>query len=295
MLKLCIKNYFKSFKHIFTPLGTMFLGLLLGLSVLVPGMIVALDSLIDGVEELSEGVNLDFGKLWEQLRVAIAALDWNNPEDALQTALSSEWINEVLTQSLNLILGSDFSNFSEQIKTLIDTFVSSVELLFFLLLLFFIMGFIIGFILTRFFIRRNIAKRSLWKWFLSTIINAVLSVGMVFAVIILFSVWKPSAFFSTLLLLILQSIISLLSSYFLYAYKKVKLTDVLNIKNTGFYLLGNTLILLFSIILLLIAIIINALMGAFVGLAIFEITLCVMSMNSESYVISLVKKESSIS
>ncbi len=290
MLKLCIINYFKSFKYIFTPLGTMFLGLLLGLSVLIPGTIVALDSLINEVKELGEGVNLDFGKLWEQLREAITALNWDNPGDAFQIMLSSEWINEVIMESLNLILGSDFSMFSEQLQRIIDTFVSSMGTLFFILIFFFIIGFIIGFILTRFFIRRNIAKRTLWKWFLSVLINAALSVGMVFGVIIFYSFWKPSAVFSALLLLIIQSVLSLIGAYYLYAYKKVKLTNVLNIKNTGFYLLGNTLILILSIIFSLIALLINGMMGAFVALAIFEILLCVMTMNAESYVQNLMKK-----
>lgn len=268
----------------------MFLGLLLGLSVLIPGTIVALDSLINEVKELGEGVNLDFGKLWEQLRVAITALNWDNPGDAFQIMLSSEWINEVIMESLNLILGSEFSMFSEQLQRITDTFVSSMGTLFFILIFFFIIGFIIGFILTRFFIRRNIAKRTLWKWFLSVLINAALSVGMVFGVIIFYSFWKPSAVFSALLLLIIQSVLSLIGAYYLYAYKKVKLTNVLNIKNTGFYLLGNTLILILSIIFSLIALLINGMMGAFVALAIFEILLCVMTMNAESYVQNLMKK-----
>lgn len=268
----------------------MFLGLLLGLSILIPGTIVALDSLINEVKELGEGVNLDFGKLWEQLRVAITALNWDNPGDAFQIMLSSEWINEVIMESLNLILGSEFSMFSEQLQRITDTFVSSMGTLFFILIFFFIIGFIIGFILTRFFIRRNIAKRTLWKWFLSVLINAALSVGMVFGVIIFYSFWKPSAVFSALLLLIIQSVLSLIGAYYLYAYKKVKLTNVLNIKNTGFYLLGNTLILILSIIFSLIALLINGMMGAFVALAIFEILLCVMTMNAESYVQNLMKK-----
>lgn len=289
MLKQCLKNFFKSFKHFFTPLGTMFLGLLLGLSVLIPGTIAAIGQLVDGVKGLAEGVNLDFGELWEQLRVAITALNWDHPGDALQTMLSSEWINDVLTQSLSAILGSDFATFAEQIKALIDTFVTNMGALLFILIVFFVIGFIAGFMLTKFFIRRNIARRSLWKWFLSTVINAVLSVGVLVAAIALYSVWKPSVFFSVLLLLIVASIASLIESYLVYAYKKVEFTKVLNIKNTGFYLLGNVLIFVFSIIFSVIAILINVLMGAFVALAIIEIALCVITMNAESYVQGLVE------
>ncbi len=34
MIKQGIKNYFKSLKYFFTPLGTMFLGMMLGFSIL---------------------------------------------------------------------------------------------------------------------------------------------------------------------------------------------------------------------------------------------------------------------
>ena len=79
MLKQCLLNFFKSFKHFFTPLGTMFLALLAGLSVLIPGAFAATNALVDNVKEIAEGVNLDFGTLWEQLRLTITALDWNDP------------------------------------------------------------------------------------------------------------------------------------------------------------------------------------------------------------------------
>ena len=57
----------------------MFLGLLAGLSVLIPGAFAATNALIDNIKEIAAGVNLDFGTLWEQLRLEITALDWNDP------------------------------------------------------------------------------------------------------------------------------------------------------------------------------------------------------------------------
>lgn len=289
MLKQGLKNYFRSLKHFFTPLGTMFLGLLLGLSVFIPGTVSAVNALIDDVKELAAGVNLDFGALWDKLRAAISALDWSDPVNALETMLSGEWINEVLTESLSAILGEDFSTFAGEIALLIDTFTVNMVALTIVWLFFFIVSFIAGFMLTKFFIRRNIAKRSLWKWLLASVINALLTVALIIVIVCLYALWKPSAIFSAILLFVLPSVFSLASAYLVYAFKKVKFSKVLNLKNTGFYLLGNVLILLISGIFTVVAVAINALMGAFVGLAIFEIALCVMGMNADSYVQELIK------
>lgn len=288
MLKQCLVNFFKSFKHFFTPLGTMFLGLLAGFSVLIPGTLAATNALVDNVKEIAAGVNLDFGTLWEQLRLAITALDWDDPFASIKTMFSAEWIDKTLTDSLTLVLGADFATFAEKVQTIIGTFTDQILACVFVFSFLFVIGFIVGFILLKFFIRRNMAKRSLWKWLLSSLLNAVLPLGLAVVIVILFGLWKPSALFTVLLSVIIMSVYSLTQAYLVYGYKKVKFSEVLNVKNAGLYLAGNLLILLISFVISILAILLNVFAGIFVGLAILGIALCVMSMNAESYVQGLV-------
>lgn len=288
MLKQCLVNFFKSFKHFFTPLGTMFLGLLAGFSVLIPGTLAATNALVDNVKEIAAGVNLDFGTLWEQLRLAITALDWDDPFASIQTMFSAEWIDKTLTDSLTLVLGADFATFAEKVQTIIGTFTDQILACVFVFSFLFVIGFIVGFILLKFFIRRNMAKRSLWKWLLSSLLNAVLPLGLAVVIVILFGLWKPSALFTVLLSVIIMSVYSLTQAYLVYGYKKVKFSEVLNVKNAGLYLAGNLLILLISFVISILAILLNVFAGIFVGLAVLGIALCVMSMNAESYVQGLV-------
>lgn len=292
MLKNSLKNYFISFRHFFTPLGTMFLGMMLGFSVLIPGAIGALNGLIENIKLLADGVNLDFAVLWEEIRGNITALDWDDPFGVIQTMLSGEWITKVLNESLSVILGEDFNVFAEHIVNIINTFVVQIVACVFIFIAFFIIGFIAGFMLTKFFIRRNIAKRSLWKWILTGIINSFLTVGCLILCGVLYSMWQPSVFFSSLIMLVLSCIVALTEAYLVYGYKKVKFSAVLNVGNTGLYLLSNFLIFLISLVFMVIAVAINSLMGFFVGLAILEIALCVMDMNAVSFVQGLIGEQS---
>lgn len=287
MFKLCIKNYFKSFKHFFTPLGTMFLGLLLGISVLVPGVFAAINNLITEVKSLAEGVNFSFETFWQEIRTAVSALNWNDPETAIRTILDGQWLKDTLNQCISASTGVEFSAFTEQLRNLVDTFIAQIGALLVVFVVFFILSFIVGFCLVRFFIRRDIAKRSLWKWFLSTLVNSVLTVGTVLLVVTLYEMWKPSAIFSFILVTALSGVFALTQAYLVYAYKKVKFSQVLNFKNAGLYLLSNIPILTISLVIAAVAMWINTLMGVFVGLAILEIALCVISMNAESYVKNL--------
>lgn len=291
MFRKSIKNYFQCLKYFFIPLGTMFLGLLAGVSVLVPGVVSAVNSLVEGISLLSARVELDFTALWSELREIINGLDWDDPVSSMQTMLSVEWLNDTLTHSLNSVLGENISFFSDKMNELISTFVSEIVGCVSVFVFIFSIGFVIGFVLTKLFVRRNIAKRTIWKWFLTNITNAVLTVIMVISGTLFFAIWQPSAFISLLFILIISSIVSLLEAYLVYGRKKVNLCEIVNIKNVFKNITANILIFIISIIFIVITVRINVLMGIFVGLTIIEIAMCVINMNAESYVQGLLGKD----
>lgn len=259
-----------------------------------PGAIAAFHALIEGVEAIAEGVNLNLSVLWNNIFEIVKTLNWNDPVQALQTMLSSEWVDGVLTQILTEILGADFETFAEKISDLIETFISHLGACAFIFACMFVLGFIAGFMLTRFFIRRRIAKRSFWKWILTSAVNAVLTTALALLCVLLFALWKPSAFLSLLLALVLIGIFALTEAYLVYGYKKVGLTQVLNVKNIGKYLLVNTIIFLITLVFTVFAVAVNTLMGIFVGLSFLEIAVCVINMNAESFVQNMVVARTNI-
>ena len=82
----------------------------------------------------------------------------------------------------------------------------------------------------------------------------------------------------------------LVEAFLIHGRGVVPFKKVVNLKNVGAYLITNIMIFLIALSFSLIAIIINVLLGIFVGLSLFEIAFLVISMNAESYVKGLTEK-----
>ncbi len=284
MLKKGIQNYFISLKHFFTPLGTMFLGIMIGVSILVPGIYAAFTDLINDIKNLGSTLNLDFTILWNTLWDKILALDWNMPSEALEVLFSKDWMNQTLYEILSTLLGTDFEVFQTQIAASIENFTSAIVAYCIVFFVWWILGYIAGYILIRFLIRRTIAKRGIWKYIVSIGFSSILSVAMVVLLAFLYLLWKPSIFISFVCILGITGMFSLLLSYLVYGRGIVKLKHIVNVKNIGLYLLTSLLIFLIALAFSLIAAAINTLLGIFVALSLFEIAFLVISMNADSYV-----------
>lgn len=291
MIKNGIKNFFINLKYFFTPLGAMFLGIIIGVSFLIPGVMQAISSLVDGVKALGENLNLDFKVLWNMLWDQIVGLNWEMPNEALEVILSDDWLHRLLTSALETILGTDFEIFKLQIEELISSFMNMIQLSILSFILWWVLGYFLGFLLLKFLVRRNIARRKFAQYFLNVIINAVLSVALVVGCMILLTIWTPSIFITFVLIFLFIGFISLLSAFLVYGRKKIPFKKIVNIKNIGAYYLTIILILIIAGAITLLIVIINALLGLFVVLSVLAIAFLVISMNAESYVIEIVKKE----
>ena len=79
MIKQGIINFFKNLKYFFTPLGALALGLIFGLSVLIPGIISSVSTLANDVQTILSDTTIDFTALENSIISAIQSLDWSNP------------------------------------------------------------------------------------------------------------------------------------------------------------------------------------------------------------------------
>lgn len=291
MVKQGIKNYLSSLKYFFTPLGTMFLGMMIGFSVFIPAVSSAVSALIKGVQQLAANVNLDFNTLLGIVWSDVTALDWNDPLGAIGTILSNSWLHGVFTDALQSVLGTDFETFSNEVVTLISDFIGAITVAAVAFFVCWIIGFIAGFFVVRFQIRKDIAKRTLWKIMLAGALNSVLTTAYVMAALILFSMWGWSAIISLILLILFTAMFALFEAWLIHGRRKVTLKSIVNAKNAGLYALTSVIIFAISIVITVIACCINGLMGLFVGLAIVEIAIIVTDLNAESYVKSQVSAQ----
>lgn len=289
MIKQGIINFFKNLKYFFTPLGALALGLIFGLSVLIPGIISSVSTLANEVQTILSDTTIDFTALENSIISAIQSLDWGNPLDAIGTMLNSDWLVSTLNDCVDSFVEIT-EVYATQFNAAVNTFTHDIAISFAALIAFLVLGLIGGFFLTKWLIRRNIAKRSLWKFLLHSFVDSILSSTLVATCVWLISVWKPSIFISSVISVLLFGFISLLEAYIVHAWKKTDIKRIVNLKNIFQLFLTDAIILvLVGVFVQLIVLLTNTFAGLSVGIVLMEIAFIVIGLNAESYVKTIVK------
>ena len=103
MVKKGLKNYFKSFKYFFTPLGVIALGAVIGLSILIPGIMNSVKEMLTGVSDTVSETEINWGAAWNSLLDSVRALDWSKPDVAVSQMLDNDWITSALNGCVTAI------------------------------------------------------------------------------------------------------------------------------------------------------------------------------------------------
>jgi len=287
MVQQGLKNYFSNLKYFFTPLGTIALGVVIGLSILIPGVISSAADFFDEVKAIFSDTSMDFSALKQSILGAVQGLDWNDPVGAVRVMLSGEWISETLNScAAALIEGSEA--YTVQIDAAVFEFVAKFGSYILILIAFTVLGIIGGYFLLRWLIRRRIARRSILNFVLVTLIDSVLDATLVALCMWLMTLWTPSILFSGTVSVLLFGFISLFEAYFVHGRNKVEVKQIINIKNI--FKLAATNFLIFFVCMLMVYLAIgltNVIVGLFIGIALMEIAFVVISLNAEAYVKSL--------
>lgn len=282
MIKKGLKNYFINLKYYFTPLGVFALGVILSLAIALPVISSSVHGLVDFVTSLD--VKLDFSAFLHKILDAVLDLNWRNPAKAITTMLSSDWLNKTFSDSI-FALVQNVEPVAEQILEKINTCVSSIIFAFMVVLIFAVVGIICGYFLTKHLIRREIAKRTFWKIFLVSLFDAIVTAALPILSVYLSLLWEPSVYFVTVFLPIIWGFILLMEAYVVHGFRKVKLKEVVTLKNSAKLLLTNILVLLISSVFTsIISAIAGEAVGLLIGLPFVEIALIVCGLNAESYV-----------
>ena len=239
------------------------------------------------IVKISENTTIRLQDLIEAIWTKAESLDWEKPITALQTLLDKDW----LTQTINGCIDSIAIDIT-QLEIYIGECVNQISAAFVLFIMFIVFGFIGGYFLTKWLVRREIARRALWKYFLISFIDSLLSATLVAGCLWLLTLWKASIFISTLVSLIMFGFIELFEAYIAHAWKKVSIKKIINFKNISGLFCSNLLIFIIAAVMLSIVIAItNVLVGIFVGIALMEIAFIVIGLNAESYVKSVAASE----
>lgn len=275
-------------------MGTMFLGLVFGMSVFFPVLSSAFKELAQGVNALSQEFNVDFNQLFQSLFDSVSSLDWSDPCKALHTMATDGWLSDTVRQSLEALLGVDYQTFVEEITLLIAAFSTQVVAGFSILVVFFVLGIIGGYYLTAFLVRRSIARRAWWKFFLAYLIDFVVNIALLALGVWFALLWKYSVIIFIFVAFVLSGLVSLLIAYLVQGYKKVPLQQVVNFKNAVQFMLSAIIVWFITFSLcVVVKVITNDLVTITVAIALMEIAIPVNKLNAEAYVKQLVEGKQS--
>lgn len=291
MIKQGLKNYLINLKYFFTPLGAFFLGIIVGLSILIPGTINLLNNLGTEAGKLLNNTNLDFTAFEKTLVDALSKLNWQNTNEALKSLFNYNWLTTTLNNALYALLG-DFSSSTSEISQLVDQTIHSFLPLLVWFVFFSLLGIFIGYLLTKMLVRKEIAQRSIFKMVLQAIADSILSVTLIAFILWLLTIWQPSVYVSALLAIIVYGLVSLFEAYIAQGTKTTKFRTIVNFKNVTKLAISNFIILVIGLALVsIISILVNQFVSVFVGVSFLEISFVVISLNAEAYVKAVATKE----
>ncbi len=285
-----LKNYFINLKHFFTPIGTLAVGMFIGLSILIPGAFAVVVALIGRLAETAGEANVDFEAVKNYIVDAVNALDWSDPIASLKIMLTREWLTGVVNGCLDIV-ASGLKPFEDAVNAAVNDAVFTITALIVTFFLLCITGLIGGYWLTRFLVRRTMAKRTFKKFMFALFVDSFVTAALIALSAWLLTVWAPSVFITSIMSFLIFGAISLVSAYCVHGRNVVELKTVLNIVNVLKLLLVNTIIFVVSLALfILTAVLTNPIAGALIGFSFVEIAFIVMSLNAESYVLNLASK-----
>ena len=284
MIKQSVINFFRNLKYFFTPLGTLFLGLIFGVSFLYSGFKVQVKQATTEIQMITQETNISINDLKDCVIESFADVPWEDPIEAIKLITSSEWLNGTLKENISNTI-DNYQLYASDIENAVVNAVSGYIKYIVIFVVCAIFGFISGFFLTKFLIRRNIAKRNFLKFILVTMLDSILTIGVATLSMWLTLLWKPSIIFTSLVGIIIYGFISLFEAYIIHGYKKIPLKQVVNIKNSFLLFISNILIYIisFTISSFVIAIT-NAFVGVFIALPLVIVGIIVISLNAEAYI-----------
>lgn len=284
MIKSGLKNYFKSYRYFFVPLGALALGVVAAISVMLPLIGAAIREFVRGAGEIAKSHSLDWNAVKDTLIAAFRDLDWAHPQQMMNEVFTKEYLSGLLQSCATAAIG-DTAVWREEINALVSSSISKLTGALIAGAVFVALGIFVAFFVTKRLIRHDVAKRKGWKVLLVAFVDALLNITVV-----AFGVWlvvKVKAFvlISLCLVVLLYGAISFFEAYLVHGYKKVPFKEIFRIKNFfKLFLLALIEIAIMAAIVAIVFALTNAMIGIFVGFGVFLITQSCISLNAEAYV-----------
>ena len=284
-----IRNFLKGLKYVFVPMGVLFFGLVLGLSVSLPRMAAILKDFAAQMQQIFGESTLSGSEMMQSLWMRVSELDWSNPLQALLQVLNRSWLNETLEQCVKPF-AEDYDAYAAEAEQLIRAAAEGIVRQAVVVAVFAALGLACGLFLTQWLVRREIARRG-WRNLLPGMLFDAVFATLLLMVCTRVSVKPGWGFAAALAALLLFGAVSLLEAYLLHGRKVLPFRSVVTVKNCCKLLVSNAAVYVLSAAIVAVAgFVLNEVAGLCIALPLFGVAFFVIGMNAESYVIGKVKE-----
>ncbi len=284
-----IRNFLKGLKYVFVPMGVLFFGLVLGLSVSLPRMAAILKDFAAQMQQIFGESTLSGSEMMQSLWMRVSELDWSNPLQAVLQVLNRSWLNETLEQCVKPF-AEDYDAYAAEVQQLIRAAAEGIVRQAVVVAVFAALGLACGLFLTQWLVRREIARRR-WRNLLPGMLFDAVFATLLLMVCTRVSVKPGWGFAAALAALLLFGAVSLLEAYLLHGRKVLPFRSVVTVKNCCKLLVSNAAVYVLSAAIVAVAgFVLNGVAGLCIALPLFGVAFFVIGMNAESYVIGKVKE-----
>lgn len=284
-----IRNFLKGLKYVFVPMGVLFFGLVLGLSVSLPRMAAILKDFAAQMQQIFGESTLSGSEMMQSLWMRVSELDWSNPLQAVLQVLNRSWLNETLEQCVKPF-AEDYDAYAAEAEQLIRAAAEGIVRQAVVVAVFAALGLACGLFLTQWLVRREIARRG-WRNLLPGMLFDAVFATLLLMVCTRVSVKPGWGFAAALAALLLFGAVSLLEAYLLHGRKVLPFRSVVTVKNCCKLLVSNAAVYVLSAAIVAVAgFVLNEVAGLCIALPLFGVAFFVIGMNAESYVIGKVKE-----
>lgn len=290
MIKLCLKNYFKSLKYFLIPLISIIVGIGLGVLFLYIGALVQMSNLQVDLGELTANISSTSEGLFNSLVDAVGNLPWKKPLEVYDLIVNQGWLNETI-ENIVLEFNTGLDSLKGDVNASIDDAIKGFQVFVVLFFVFSILGIAVGYFITSSKIRKKLAQRSIFKLILVTIADFLLSSTIVVLVSWLISLWGPSVFISSILSLALLAFISLIEAYIAQKHHSMRMSEIVNAKSIFSLIATYIIIVLFALAVTVLLVLILMpitkycfLIALLVAIPLLLITMIYINLAAEAYV-----------
>lgn len=284
IIKNSIKNYIKSLKYFLPALSIILILLFIGLSKAFKQAYDDINNLLNMLDNSNNQIS--FNTFRESIFDEFQTLDWSNFWTLIKELFSPQFLNNLITKVVILLIGED--NYSSSIADETTSLVTTLSNGLILCILLFLIGIIISYFYISIHIKKDLnVKLPLKTIILITIINFIINATLVALITYLLGILPIGAVLAFIITIFINQAIFLFDAYISRDDKTIKFREIFNLKNISSLVIGTIIISLLSSFLVYLSVLLTNQTFAFIfTIPLYIILINVIKLNAYNYVLN---------